>query len=202
MSEEYTSASRLRGQPHKWDIDLKWSAWSTDPSVWKDLAPQTFKMLREGFDGGFEEYGETIIVQSAPRKEIRFMRVEVGPSRTEGYVDVDLYVTDTWDSPSDLLATLNLPDKCLDSLEDYLWQHQMIKEDGDPGWSVREGFAVKLYDFDAFMQRVDDAENRLLEESQEAWRDLENWVLKQRMEGCARENNPGSIRKIKNRVLK
>lgn len=78
MSES-VNIDRKQGDPLEFRIDLKWALWSTNESLWADYAPDTFKHLKSGFAGDFDEHGDAIVVVTAPRKEIRFGKVVLDP---------------------------------------------------------------------------------------------------------------------------
>lgn len=78
MSERIDT-DRQQGDPIKIAIDLKHSLWSKDVEHFAEYAPDTLAHLRAGFDGAFDEYGDTIEIQTAPRKEIRFGNVIIEP---------------------------------------------------------------------------------------------------------------------------
>ena len=78
MSES-VNIDRQQGDPLEFRVDLKWSLWSVAEEYWQEYAPETLKHLKAGFAGDFDEHGDTIVVVTAPRKEIRFGKVVVDP---------------------------------------------------------------------------------------------------------------------------
>jgi len=199
MTEKYMSTGRFKGDEHLWEIDLKWSAWSGDPGVWDERAPKTYAMLVDGFDGGFEESGETVRIRSGPRKESRYMEVVFKPEG-DG-VRVYARVTETWDSVEDLLVTLGLPDRCGDALQDYLFRYDMTV-DGEPGIWEEKNFVAQ--DLDTAMKEIDLLEDHILQAGSEAFGELQNWAIKQKMEGCARDvfsSNP-DMQKLKRKLMR
>jgi len=78
MSES-VNIDRQQGDPLEFRIDLKWSLWSKDADHFEKYAPETLKHLKAGFAGDFDEHGDTIVVTTAPRKEIRFGKVVLDP---------------------------------------------------------------------------------------------------------------------------
>ena len=172
-----------RLDPHRWRVDLKWSAWATDESIWEEYAPRTLSMLKEGFEGGaFEEYGEPMVIETQPRKESRYMTVTLTPGQ-EG-VHVHVFASDTWDSAHDLLDTLGLEDQQLESLVSRLYDDGLIdyRLDGDPGVVIEQEFVIAPSDQDgkdelaSFLQQVDDIENLIMRESDEKWKNLQGWA--------------------------
>jgi hypothetical protein len=52
-----TKIGDAKGEPQRWLIDLKWSAWSQDEGVWDDYAPETYKAMHGGI-ASVEETGK------------------------------------------------------------------------------------------------------------------------------------------------
>lgn len=79
--EHFTEADYSR------TVDLKWSLWSRDKATWDEHSPGTWGWMREWFnassdDGNPESPGLSDaprIVETAPRKEIRFGKVAISP---------------------------------------------------------------------------------------------------------------------------
>ena len=78
MSES-VNIDRRQGDPLEFRIDLKWSLWSADIEHFEEYAPETLKHLKAGFDGAFAEYGDYVVIVTAPRKEIRYGKVTIDP---------------------------------------------------------------------------------------------------------------------------
>jgi hypothetical protein len=78
MSES-VNIDRKQGDPLEFRIDLKWSLWSADIEHFEEYAPETLKHLRAGFAGDFAEYGDYVVITTAPRKEIRYGKVTIDP---------------------------------------------------------------------------------------------------------------------------
>lgn len=58
-------------------IDLKWSLWSTQRTYFDEYAPGVWDTMRAAFDGT----GTEVLVNTAPRKEIRYGSVLVQPGQ-------------------------------------------------------------------------------------------------------------------------
>lgn len=113
MSES-VKIDRQQGDPLEFTVDLKWSLWSRDAGYWQDMAPNTYDHLKAGFDVAFDEYGDTIWIHTAPRKEIRFGRVGIDPK--EGRCAVTFWA-EFDDIPSVYaLTSFHLPD----TLDEFL----------------------------------------------------------------------------------
>jgi hypothetical protein len=78
MSER-VNVDRQQGDPLVFSVDLKHALWSKDRDYWQEYAPNTLAHLIAGFDGAFDEHGDTIVIETAPRKEIRFGKVVLDP---------------------------------------------------------------------------------------------------------------------------
>jgi hypothetical protein len=188
MTERYLTPHRNdRLDPHRWEIDLKWSAWTTDESIWEERAPDTYSMLKDGFEGGsFEEYREPMIIRSYPRKEGLYMVVTLTPGR-EG-VHVHVFAAATWDDIHDLLDTLELEDQQLEELRSRLYDDGLIdyRLDGDPGVVIEREFVISPSDQDgkdelaSFMQQVNAVEDDLLQRSRHEWDQLKVWAALER----------------------
>jgi hypothetical protein len=173
--ETYRSTGRAdRGDPHRWNIDLKWSAWTTDESIWEDYAPKTYQMLKDGFDGDFEEHGESMEIQTDPRKEARWMLVTMTPSRSG--VNVHVLAAEQWDSIEDLLSGFDMGegDGEYELMVDTLLSHDALGGDGEPGVILERNFVV-AYAEDTlayFLERVDEVESELIATSERAWQEV------------------------------
>lgn len=51
-------------------VDLKWSAWSADWSIWDDYSPGSWERMEEAW-----RTGRRLVVETAPKREIRYGRV-------------------------------------------------------------------------------------------------------------------------------
>lgn len=78
MSERI-EIGRNQGEPLVFYVDLKWALWSADVDYWREHAPQTTEHLIAAFNGAFDEFGDTLVIHTAPRKEIRFGTVTIDP---------------------------------------------------------------------------------------------------------------------------
>lgn len=76
---EVVNIGRQPGEPLTFAVDLKWSLWSVAEEYWEEYAPEALAHLRAGFAGAFEEHGDTLVLHTAPRKEIRYGTVTLDP---------------------------------------------------------------------------------------------------------------------------
>ena len=107
MSEKF-NIDRQPGDPLVFNIDLKWSLWSASRDFWMERAPCTFLHLTDGFFGDFDEYGDDVVINTAPHKEIRFGTVTIMPKQ-------DLVMVHFWaeyddESRDDVFETFPIPD--------------------------------------------------------------------------------------------
>jgi hypothetical protein len=147
-------------RPNEFDLDLKWSLWIADPE--DDAYPQgLIQTLRD------LPVGSSVLVRTAPRKEIRFGEVRV--KRTDkGYSAIGTFSCE-WDDTYDLAASLDIPeddpdgngysDALLDRVEIALLELR------DPSLS----FAVSGQDLPDLFRRIDAQEDALLTLDTECW---------------------------------
>lgn len=87
MSETW-KIDRKQGDPLEVTIDFKHALWSADEGYWAEYAPDTLKHLKAGIDGGeLAESGDTFIIHTAPKKEIRFGKVTIDSKRGAVWVE-------------------------------------------------------------------------------------------------------------------
>ena len=143
----------------EYSIDLKCSCWSTDAGVWNSYAKTAYTAIKRALQGK----GPAIRIRSAPRKEIRYMTVEIVPDGKSALIDVSCSVE--WDDWFDLEDTLGLPEGALVDQAEFL-PHT---DGGHPGVTV--GAAVNSRGA-AAMRKIDHVENQTIEDSADAWKDL------------------------------
>jgi hypothetical protein len=154
----------------EYTVDLKWSCWSTDESIW-EYAPEAYKAIQEALAGK----GEPIVVHSGPRKEIHYMTVYIVPRGGNKCV-IDVQCTHCWDDWHDLEDTLNLPEGTMDdpSTTEYL-PHT---SDGEPGVTVEASF---VSGGKRAMEKIDAVDNEAMVESERAWTSLKDvWAPEMR----------------------
>ena len=135
MSES-VNIDRQQGAPLEFHIDLKWSLWSVQAEHFEEYAPETIKHLRAGFAGGFDEHGDTIVVLTAPRKEIRFGKVTIDPKanlvtvefRSEFDDDSQLHETDEFTLPDTIEEFMTK----VDEVEERLIAKSLEPSEGAP----------------------------------------------------------------------
>lgn len=156
------------------DVDLKWSLWSDSKDHWigySDRADVWNAMV-----AAFHGRGPWICVWTAPRKEIRYGRVNISHHCADGYFRTE------WDDPAELADTLGLT-KGLndDEWEDWLNsdEYQAFCEslpynehscNGEPGVLVE--FEHNADTFDELMKLIDESESELIQESERQWNEL------------------------------
>jgi len=178
MSEKFDTG-RLQGDPIKVHIDLKWSAWSADTSVWEDYAPQTLAHIRDGIEGGvFEESGDTLEIISSPKKECRSMIVAMRPH--EGDLVVSVQTATFWDDPNDLADTLGLrfnpitadwdPDEYACLVESL----PFAGFSGEIGHEVQRSlvFSLETVTVEELLAAIDAVEDTLITEDEILWKEL------------------------------
>jgi hypothetical protein len=143
------------------EVDLKWALWSAERITWEDNGHGDALRQMEAALGG----GETVTVLTAPRKEIRYGRVEVGEKtafvqfRTE------------WDELYELADTLGVnpgDPAAMEGLE------MILPSNGNGEFGVLEEAAIEgIASLDDLLSRVDEVEKRLLEADEAAWKELQ-----------------------------
>ncbi len=90
------------------EVDLKWSLWSKDPEVWQDYAPETWRHIRDGVVGGYlEETGDTLVIRTAPKKEIRYGEVMIWYNPRTDNIEAGVRFEQEYDEdPSDIVEDL------------------------------------------------------------------------------------------------
>ena len=133
-------------------VDLKWSLWSQDQSVWNEYAPRVWKQMQDAF------LGKTgpLKISTAPRKEIQFGSVTVFKGGAKGVL------TTEWDDVEGLADTLGV--ECDDVFRECV---PFTVENMAPGVSLE--FSVKARKFESLMWRIDEEECRMLERDKRAW---------------------------------
>lgn len=149
-------------------VDLKWSLWTEDESTWEEYrAKDVLEKVKAAFEGG-----EQFTVYTAPRKEIRYGSVTV--SKGKAVVEFNA----VWDSPQSLLPDgLWENDLAVDAVHDWFCNHEGFL-DGDPESPVgaRVMRTVEAKSFPELLQAVDACEADLLQEEQEAGKELDSFI--------------------------
>lgn len=136
-------------------IDLRHSLWTPDVGIWERSAPDALACLRALSEG------DVIVIETAPKKEIRFGTVVVR-RLPEGYAVTVEFRAD-WDEIDDVADTLGID---ADDL------HALTLEGVVPyGTHVTDGFLVAT--LDEVFDKVDAVEENLID------RDKQNWHILQ-----------------------
>ena len=141
------------------EVDLKWSLWTTDESIWEDYAPGVLDKIKRG---------EVSVLRTAPRKEIRYGKVEF---LSGGSVLVDF--RSEWDEPYDLANTLcpaGDDEAEVARIAEYLRSRDCDPFDIDLGAHI----VRKLDRFD--LEEIDKVEEDLLAEDERIWKQLKGDV--------------------------
>jgi hypothetical protein len=154
---------------HEADVDLKYALWSADPSYWEDYAPGVYGMM-EDLQGTLD----LLIINTAPRKEIRYGRVEINVMEDGQWAARGTFHTE-WDDVYDLLDTFGLPD----SKELWLMERLPAPRDFVIGMhdypaGVAIQFSVFANTLDELLDAVDTQEERLIELDESEYTRLHN----------------------------
>lgn len=143
-------------------VDLKWSLWTADRGIWDEYAPGAWSEMRKAFFGKSDE----VTVHTAPRKEIRYGTVEV----REGEAFVSFRAI--WDAPNCHVPE-HVPEDQIDEASETIaswFDDNEGYEDGDTESPVAAQVIrkVKADSFPKLMRKIDECEEQLLREEQEA----------------------------------
>ncbi len=142
-------------------VDLKWSLWTTDESVWEEYALGILGKMALALEqsGGFTIY-------TAPRKEIRCGSVTVRKVPEGFHARVEF--SEEWDDTSCLLDAFGLEEKDRDYLEEVVPRN----DSGDPGvTSIRE---ITAETFEEIFSAIDAVEDDLLKKAESEWKSMES----------------------------
>lgn len=165
---------------HVIHVDLKHSAWSSDPDHWKEYAPEAYKMLEDGFtEGYFEEYGEALEIVSDPRRDGPILDAKFYPyyDDVRGQVVVEVIVSmyDTWADPYELADSWEIP---VERVFDYLDAHGLYSLNGDAGYVEKFEITVPASltkaQFKKLMAQIDRELENFEIESSDQFRALED----------------------------
>lgn len=178
MHNEYLDPDRYfrnqEGGSAEFSIDLKWALWSADEGIWEQYAPEALKHLHMMSDN-------SLILHSAPRKEIRYGTVTItGTSECEdaaGELEARGRFEAQWDEPRDLMDTLGLDADDEDEYQCFVDCLSWANTDGDPGTYVE--FHVKAHSVAELLEVIDRQEEELLKENDRLWKELEAAYKKQ-----------------------
>ena len=137
-------------------VDLKWSAWSEDQSIWERYAPGAWSRMKLAWQG----VDSPVTICTSPRKEIRYGAITISKGRAEGYFRTE------WDDAEILAKTLGAV--CDEAFEDSL-PYSTIGESVGLDWDVE----VSARSFAKLMHRIDCEESKLLESDEQYWKSLE-----------------------------
>ena len=178
------------------EVNLKWSAWTTDISIWTYRAPKAWAAISKLPIGGYVE------IHSSPSKECRGLNVCIERTGKRAYT-ANGSVYCMWDEAYELEGTLGLLtdegepelfEKALAILESAgdVAMDKFIKDNGYTslthsqafndmlpyyGWGDGVGveleFSLKARSLRALMRLIDEQENTCMEDSEAQWNDIE-----------------------------
>lgn len=141
-------------KPEEVSVDLKWSCWTTDESIWNDYAPGVWERMQKAFTG---ESGP-VTVGTGPRKEIRYGSVTIYRGGASGYFCTN------WDECEMLAETLGTT--CDDAFVEMIPHSIHCME---PGMDWDFGL-IKARKFINLMRKIDAQENELLVMDEREWK--------------------------------
>lgn len=144
-------------EPVKLSVDLKWSAWTNDQSIWDEYAPGVWEQMHQAWEGT----SAPVVVHTGPRKEIRYGAVTISKGEASGYFYTN------WDECYELANTLGV--ECDDAFCETI-PHSIHGMEPGIDWD----FSVKARSFQKLMDRIDNEENNLLETDKREWGFIES----------------------------
>lgn len=143
----------IRVKPDEISVDLKWSCWSVDQSIWDEYAAGIWDRMKQAWKGT----ANSVVISTGPRKEIRYGSVLISKGQASGYFCTE------WDSIESLADTLET-----DADEAFYEMIPMSIHNMEPGmdWD----FSVKARSFAKLMERIDKEEDNLLETDAQEWK--------------------------------
>lgn len=144
-------------KPETISVDLKWSCWTEDKSVWDEYAPGVYQKMADAFTGK----SKPVEINSGPRKEIRYGCIVISKGQATGHFCTE------WDDAESLAETLNIePDDAFREMIPFS-SHNM-----EPGMDWE--FKVKARKFTTLIRAIDKEENKLLEMDEREWGYIKN----------------------------
>lgn len=151
-------------KPEEISVDLKWSCWTADESVWNEFAPGVWDRMQKAFTG---ESGP-VTIHTGPKKEIRYGSVTIEKSAVYGYFCTN------WDDCEQLACVAGT--KCDDAFRMSVPYSSHMNEPG-----VDFDFPkFKARKFSSLMQKIDKCESELILLDERKWNEFLD---------CFRESN-------------
>jgi hypothetical protein len=173
--DRYNAGQDTEGKSAEIDVDLKWSLWSQDVEYWRERAPEVIKMMETMLNN-------TLIIHTAPRKEIRFGTVTITGTSECSDAKGDLKAVgrfeEHWDDADSLMDTLGvLEDDSTDTpVQAFVDSLPFANSDGDVG--VYREFTVQADTVAKLLELIDKEEDALIADSSKQWAELESLYKK------------------------
>jgi len=169
--DRYNSGQDTEGQHGEVSIDLKWSLWTTDQGIWEEKAPEAIKMLHMMLNN-------TLVIHTAPRKEIRYGTVTItGTSEcsdAKGALKATGRFVEYWDSVDDLMGALDMPET--EYARESLAECLPFVDFDSPG--VAREFTVEAESVAELLAKIDTEEDALIEDSAKQFSEVESLFKK------------------------
>jgi hypothetical protein len=163
-------STQFSEKPLDFEIDLKWSLWSTDESLWKESCKEENQDILTIMRNAFNGTDKRIVIHSAPRREIRFGQVEL----SKGKAKVEFSAV--WDTSFDLV-----PDNCPKRLRknlieeiEFYFEDNFYDDQNPLGALVST--VVESDSFDDLMFKIDGLEDKLIEDEKENSKKFHEWL--------------------------
>jgi hypothetical protein len=159
---------KANGPCDKLKVNLKWALWSASEDYWNDYAPEALKTLKACVDGGkLRETKGSIVISTAPNKEIRYGTVVVYYDSAKRAYAADVRFCTEWDEIGILADALDVPEDEIDGLSETLPRHP-------DGIGVEVARTVRARSLTKLLAKIDDVESELLETDEAVWKETED----------------------------
>lgn len=153
-------------RPENWEVDLKWSLWSRDLSVWdqakRALVWEKIEQL---------PVGKKLMIRTTPRKLTRFGSALI--ERHEDQWSAEVEFEEHWgDTAEELAKTFGLPEG--EEHTDALMSVLPFAKGYEAG--IQIGRYVEAKTVQELMDGIDAVENDLIDQSNAAYKKVEAWA--------------------------
>jgi hypothetical protein len=133
----------------KYNIDLKWSLWSSEELL--ERYPEVYEQARLAFSAE----GDPVEIHTAPRKEIRFGDVTI----EDGCASVNFYFE--WDEPYEQLWRVEEITGELTEPETESAKQDVCEYFSEMDWGIYKEVGAPT--FEELLEKIDEVESELLE---------------------------------------
>lgn len=147
---------KIKVKPDEFNVDLKYSLWTDDKSIWEQFAPKVYERMKKSFAGE----DKPVKIFLSPKKEIHYGFVLVSKGSCSGSFSTE------WDEAEELAYLLDT--ECSDSFIDSLPVSTHTE-----GFGVGVKFNIKARKFSNFLTKIYKQNNLLVDNDRKIWNVLE-----------------------------